>query len=85
MRRIKRLSPGAAGWVCVGAVVIAAELLDERTMSEAFKAAARHPVGKPVIVAAWGILTAHLFGAIPVSYDPIHLFWKHTVLRGRVT
>jgi hypothetical protein len=80
---VKRLSPGAAGWVSVGAVVIAAELLDERTMSEAFRAASRHPVGGPVMVTAWVILTGHLFGAIPQKYDPIHLFWKHTVLRGR--
>lgn len=80
---MKRLSPGAAGWVAVGAAVIAAELLDERTMSEAFRAAMTNPVYRPVIIGAWGVLTAHLFGAIPQRYDPIHLFWKHTVLRGR--
>jgi hypothetical protein len=80
---MKRLSPGAAGWVSVGAVVLAAELLDERTMSEAFLAASRHPVGGPVMFTAWAVLTAHLFGVIPVHYDPITLFWKHTRQRGR--
>jgi hypothetical protein len=82
---MRRLSPGAAGWISVGAVVVLAELLDERTMSEAFEAASRHPVGRPVLFSAWAVLTAHLFGLIPDHYDPIHLFWKHTVLRGRVT
>lgn len=69
---MKRLSPGAAGWVSVGAVVIAAELIDARTMSEAFSAASRHPVGGPVLIASWAILTAHLFGVIPDRYDPVH-------------
>jgi hypothetical protein len=80
---MKRLSPGAAGWIAVGVVVLAAELLDERTMSDAFLAAARHPVGRPVMFSAWAVLTAHLFGVIPQHYDPINLFWKHTVMRGR--
>lgn len=80
---MRRLSPGATGWVSVAAVVIAAELLDEKTMSEAFRAASRHPVGGPVLFAAWAVLTAHLFGILPPERDPIHLFWKHTVLRGR--
>lgn len=81
---MRRLSPGAAGWVSVAAVVIAAELLDERTMSDAFTAASRHPVGRPVILTAWAVLTAHLFGVLPPERDPIHLFWKHAVLRGRL-
>ena len=82
---MKRLSPGAAGWVSVAAVVIAAELLDERTMSEAFRMASRHPVGRPVLFSAWAILTAHLFGLIPPRYDPIHCFGRITVNRGRAT
>jgi hypothetical protein len=80
---MKRMSPGSTGWVAVGVAVITAELLDKRTMSEAFQEAVRHPVYGPVIFTSWAILTAHLFGAIPQRYDPIHLFWKHTVLRGR--
>lgn len=71
--KVKRLSPGAAGWVSVGAVVVAAEVIDARTMSEAFRAASRHPVAGPVIAASWGVLTAHLFGVIPDEYDPIKL------------
>jgi hypothetical protein len=74
--RIKRLSPGAAGWVSVGAVVLAAEVIDARTMSEAFHTASRHPIAGPVMAASWGVLTAHLFGVIPNQYDPIHLMAK---------
>ena len=81
---MKRLSPGAAGWVAVGAVVLAAELLDERTMSDAFREASRHPVYGPVIFAGWAVLTAHLIGVIPPHVDPIELLWKH-VLRGRAS
>lgn len=78
---MRRLSPGSKGWIAAGAVVVAAELLDERTMSEAFKAASRHPVYGPVVISAWGILTAHLLGIIPGKYDPISLFWAYTILK----
>lgn len=62
--------------------MLAAELLDDKTMSEAFKTASRHPVYGPVLFVAWGITTAHLFGAIPKSRDPFYLFWE-CVKRGR--
>lgn len=71
---MKRLSPGAAGWVSVGAVVVVAEVIDARTMSEAFHAASRHPVAGPAMAITWSVLSAHLFGIIPDRYDPIHLF-----------
>lgn len=69
----------------MGVVVVIAELLDERTMSEAFEAASRHPVGRPVLFSAWAILTAHLFGLIPDHYDPITLLWKRIVPKGRLS
>lgn len=71
--KIKRLSPGAAGWVSVGCVVLAAEVIDARTMSEAFHAASRHPVAGVPVAVGWAVLTGHLFGIIPGKYDPIHL------------
>lgn len=80
---MKRLSPGAAGWVSVGAVVVIAELLDARTMSEAFRSASGHPVGGPVIFASWAILTAHLFGVLPARYDPFHYFASAVTRRRR--
>ena len=69
---MKRLSPGAAGCVSVGAVVIAADVMDARTMSEAFRAASKHPVAGPVMLASWSVLSAHLFGFIPQQYDPFY-------------
>lgn len=82
---MRKLSPGAAGWVAVGAVVVAAELIDSRTMSEAFSEAARHPQWGIAVLAAWAILTGHLFGVLPPRYDPIHQFGKYTVLKVRGT
>jgi hypothetical protein len=73
---MRRISPGSAGWISVGVVVVVAELLDERTMSEAFEAASRHPVGRPVLFSAWAILTAHLFGVLPDRCDPFNLLGK---------
>lgn len=80
---MKRLSPGAAGWVSVAAVVVAAELIDTRTMSEAFRAASRHPVAGPVVLVTWAVLTGHLFGTIPPRYDPIHLAANRALSRRR--
>ena len=72
-------------WIAVGAAVVAAELLDSKTMSDAFLEASKSPVGRPVIYASWLILTAHLFDVIPHKYDPLRLFWKYLILRGRVS
>lgn len=66
---VRRLSP-AAGWACVGAVVLTAELLGTKTLSEAFRATSRHPVYGPVVFTTWAVLTLHLFGALPKRYDP---------------
>lgn len=80
---MRRLSPGSKGWIAVSAVVVAAEVLDERTMSEAFREASRHPVYGPLVLTAWAILTAHLTGLIPPRYDPISLLWACTVIKRR--
>jgi trans-aconitate methyltransferase len=53
-------------------------------MSEAFEAASKHPVGKPVLFSAWAILTAHLFGLIPDHYDPIDRLWHRLAPKGRL-
>lgn len=81
---MKKLPPGAAGWVALGVVVVAAELLDTKTLSTAFRDASRHPVYGPVVIASWAILTAHLHGWIPEKYDPILMFWKHVALKKAV-
>jgi hypothetical protein len=74
---MKKLSPGTAGWLSVGAVVVAAELLDTKTMSEAFREASRHPVAGPVVVTTWVVLSAHLLGILPPKYDPFRRVTSH--------
>lgn len=70
-----RPKPGTTGWIATTAVIIAAELLDEKTMSTGFRNYSRDPVGRYVMLPAWAYLTAHLFGVIPVKYDPLSLLW----------
>jgi hypothetical protein len=64
------------GWVAVGLLVAAADVTGTKTMSEVFRSASRHPVGRPLMVIGWGVLTAHLFGLIPPDRDPINVMWK---------
>jgi hypothetical protein len=73
--RAKRMKPGVTGWAITGAVILAAELLDQRTMSEVFRDWSRSPTGKYVLLPGWAYLTAHLFGFIPVKYDPLSQLW----------
>lgn len=67
--------PGSTGWFATLAVIVAAELLDEKTMSTGFRNYSRDPRGKYVMIPAWAYLTAHLFGVIPAKYDPLSLLW----------
>jgi hypothetical protein len=62
---VNRRHPGVDGWLAVAAVVLAAEALDEKTMSSAFKS-----LPLPVRLTCWGIATAHLFGLLPEQADP---------------
>ena len=64
------------GWLALGLLVVAADVTGSRTMSDAFRTASRSSVGRPVMIAGWGILTAHLFGLIPPGIDPINQLWK---------
>lgn len=68
---------GWRGWAAVGLVVLAAEMFDEMTMSEAFGSFSREPVGRVVTITLWGTLTAHLFGVFPEKYDPIYQFAQY--------
>jgi hypothetical protein len=65
-----------AGWIALGILVAAADVTGSTTMSDAFRTASRHPVGRPLMIAGWAILTAHLFGLIPPERDPINIMWK---------
>lgn len=62
----------SGGWLAILGIVILADMTGDRTMSQAFRDLSRHPVGGPVVLCAWGIVTAHLFGVIPSRYDPLN-------------
>lgn len=79
--RLRRPQPGYNGWLAVGAVVIAAEYLDGRTMSEAFRELSRRRITGPVLIAGWLMLTAHLFGLLPEKTDPFRLALRHAMTR----
>lgn len=66
-----KVKPGTAGWLATAAVVLAAELLDEKTMSTGFREYSADPIGRYVVVSGWVLLSAHLFGLIPPKYDPL--------------
>jgi hypothetical protein len=68
------------GWIAVAVAVAAADTTGQRTMSDVFREASRHPVTGPAVVVGWGVLTAHLFGFIPAPLDPFH---RLTCYRGR--
>lgn len=72
MKRLKRPPSGTPGWIVVAVAIVAADLADERTMSDVFREAAKRPVAGPCLLVFWTALTAHLFGWIPLKYDPIH-------------
>lgn len=78
------VKPGVRGWLFLGAVVLAADLLDEATLSETFKDFSRTRGGRVITCAGWAILTAHLFGAIPSEFDPFVLAFAHAPGRRKV-
>jgi hypothetical protein len=68
--------PGLDGWVAVAVVVLAAEMLDTRTLSDAWRSA---PLRYTVPIA---ILTnAHLFGLLPPAVDPFSWASKLPIYR----
>lgn len=58
------------GWCGIIAIAAVVDVLAERTMSQAFREASRHPVAGPALILVWGTLNAHLFGLLPDRYDP---------------
>jgi hypothetical protein len=85
-----RMRPAGRAWLGLSAYVIGVDsyLIYKETrqqegyctMSTAFEDALRHPVRRWPVVAAWGLLTVHLFDSvIPVNvrkYEPIGVLGK---------
>jgi hypothetical protein len=63
---------GGAGWLVVGTVVVAWDVVAPETLSAAFQRARSSPVGFAVLVVAWGALTGHLFQLLPGRADPFN-------------
>ena len=79
-----QVKPGMRGWLATAFVVLAADILDETTLSESFREFSRTPHGLVITSASWAVLTAHLFGILPPEYDPFVLFFSHMPKRRKV-
>jgi hypothetical protein len=62
------------GWVALAALVGIADRYGDRTMSDGFRAASRHPIARPVVVAAALVVNLHLFGVLPRRFDPFYIW-----------
>ncbi len=69
---------GSIGWVAIAAGVLAWDLLADETLTDAFRRAHAHPASRVVVVAAWAVLTGHLFGLIPDKADPFYVAYTAT-------
>jgi hypothetical protein len=78
------VKPGARGWLAAGLVILAADILDETTLSESFREFSTTRTGRVITTAGWALLTAHLFGLIPVDRDPIVLAFSRVPRRKKV-
>src|ERR1019366_8875576 len=70
---------GTLGWVALAAGVITWDLCAEETLTGAFRRSHDSPVARVVVMAAWGVLTGHLFSIIPARLDPLD-FTHYTVI-----
>lgn len=61
---------GGAGWLALGVLVVAWDLIAPETLSEAFRRARSGRIGSAVVVVVWASLTGHLFHVIPDRADP---------------
>lgn len=71
---------GAWGWLGLAGFVFAYDTIvlahGQETLTSAFGRAMQHPVRRWPVVALWGVTTLHLFGVLPRSADPFHLYAK---------
>ena len=78
-----KLNSGTTGWAALAVGVVAWDLLADETLTGAFRRAHDSPVSRVIVMAAWGILTGHLFSVLPVRVDPFDsshyaVITKHT-------
>ena len=68
------LRKGSFGWLYLALGIAAWDLLadEDEQLTRAFRRSIHGKHSGPAVGLIWGIVTAHLFGAIPQKYDPIH-------------
>jgi hypothetical protein len=75
---MKDIDEGQYAWLGLIAYVIAydvvALLKDKRTLSGTFYSATTNKIGRVLLAALWGYLTAHLFRLLPKRYDLFRKF-----------
>jgi len=59
---------GTYGWLCLGAGIVAWDLLAKETLSHAADRALEHPIGKYAALVGGIVVTAHVFNAFD-HYD----------------
>lgn len=63
---------GSIGWLSLAAGVVAWDLTQEETLTNAFRRGYENPHYRPLILGAMAVTAAHLIGAIPEEIDPFH-------------
>ena len=79
-----KINSGTTGWIALAAGVVVWDLTAGETLTGAFRRSHDSPVSRVVVMAAWGVLTGHLFSIIPARLDPLD-FSHYQVLMRRTT
>jgi hypothetical protein len=64
---------GGAGWLVIGALVLAWDVAAPETLTAAFQRARSGPVSGTAVAVAWALLTGHLFDVLPRRADPFRI------------
>ena len=79
-----KINSGTTGWLALAVGVVVWDLNSAETLTGAFRRSHDSPVSRVAVMAAWGILTGHLFSVIPPRLDPLD-FSHFQVLLKRTT
>ena len=74
-----KINSGTTGWIALAVGVVVWDLTAGETLTGAFRRSHDSPVSRVVVMAAWGVLTGHLFSIIPARLDPLD-FSHYTVI-----
>jgi hypothetical protein len=69
---MERERAGTIGWACIGAFVLAWDILAPESLTHAFSRGVENPHTRPFVLGALAVTAAHLVDAIPHRYDPFY-------------